>query len=334
MATLLVIGGSGFFGKSILDMFQRGKLARWNINKVIAMSRNAKRLKIETPELVQGNVELLELDITTTNSLPEADYVIHAAASTDARNYVTAGENERKNIQAGALNYCRLAKKYKNTKTLYVSSGAVYGTQPPEIKHIEESYQFRDLDDITEGKRDYAVAKRDAEGLIKEMGDEGFSVSIARCFAFVGPWLPLNQHFAIGNFIADGLAGRSINVKANHLVYRSYMYADDLIIWLMNILDNSSLDCPIYNVGSDEEISIFDLAEKIASYFNVCTVIGKIDKKKEDRYLPSVNKAKDILRLDRKFDITSSINETIISIYNIDKNILKGSSHFEPKKDN
>jgi len=140
MATLLVIGGSGFFGKSILDMFQRGKLARWNIDKVIAMSRNAKRLKIETPELVQGNVDLLELDITTTNSLPEADYVIHAAASTDARNYLTTGENERKNIQAGTLNYYRLAKKYKNTKTLYVSSGAVYGTQPPEIKQIEESY--------------------------------------------------------------------------------------------------------------------------------------------------------------------------------------------------
>jgi dTDP-glucose 4,6-dehydratase len=82
-------------------MFQRGKLARWNIDKIIAMSRNAKRLKIETPELVQGNVDLLEFDITTTNFLPEADYVIHAAASTDTRNYVIAGAKDRKNIQDG-----------------------------------------------------------------------------------------------------------------------------------------------------------------------------------------------------------------------------------------
>ena len=79
MSTLLVIGGSGFFGKSILDMFQRGGLAQWNVDKVIAMSRNAKRLKIETPELVKGNVDLVELDITSTKYLPEADYVIHAA---------------------------------------------------------------------------------------------------------------------------------------------------------------------------------------------------------------------------------------------------------------
>ena len=319
MATLLVIGGSGFFGKSILDMFQRGGLAQWNVDKVIAMSRNAKRLQIETPELVKGNVDLVELDITTTKYLPEADYVIHAAASTDARNYLRAGEKEHENIQAGTLNYCRLVRNNKNTKTLYVSSGAVYGTQPPEISHIEESYCFKDPNDIPEGKRDYAVAKRDAEELIKELGKEGFSVSIARCFAFIGPWLPRDQHFAIGNFIADGLAGNPIKVKANHLVSRSYMYADDLVVWLMTVLDSSKSDCPIYNVGSDEEISIFDLADKIASYFNVNLIIGNIDKTILDRYLPNVNKAKEILKLNRRFNLNSSINETITSIYNRNK---------------
>jgi dTDP-glucose 4,6-dehydratase len=311
MATLLVIGGSGFFGKSILDMFQRGKLARWNIDKVIAISRNAKRLKIETPELVQGNVDILELDITIANSLPEADYVIHAAASTDARNYVTAGEKERKNIQAGTLNYCRLAKKYKNTKTLYVSSGAVYGTQPPEIMQIEESYQVRDPNDIPEGKRDYVIAKRDAEELIKEMGDEGFSVSIARCFAFVGPWLPLNQHFAIGNFIADGLAGRSIKVKANHLVYRSYMFADDLVNWMIGILVNANSNCPIFNLGSDEEISMGELADKIATFFKVNVDAENIINEKIDRYIPSVEKAFEELGLTCEYDLDQAIQKTL-----------------------
>ncbi|NQV75650.1 MAG: NAD(P)-dependent oxidoreductase [Bacteroidetes bacterium] len=315
MATLLVIGCSGFFGKSILHMFQRGGLARWNVGKVIAISRRAKRLKIDVPELVQGNVELVELDITTTNYLPEADYVIHAAASTDARNYLNSGEKERENIQAGVLNYCRLVRNNKNTKALYVSSGAVYGTQPPETIHINESYKFSDPNDIPVGKRDYVVAKRAAEELIKELGDQGLKVSIARCFSFVGPWLPRDQHFAVGNFIADGIAGRSIRVKANHVVYRSYMYADDLVVWLMSILESSSTDCPIYNVGSDEEISLFDLADKIASYFNVPSIIGKINNKKVDRYLPSVNKARKNLQLDIKFDLNSSINESIIAMY-------------------
>jgi nucleoside-diphosphate-sugar epimerase len=311
MATLLVIGGSGFFGKSILDMFQRGKLKRWNIDKVIAMSRNATRLKIETPELVQGNVDLLELDITTTNSLPEADYIIHAAASADAKNYLTAGEKERKNILAGTLNYCRLAKKYKNIKTLYVSSGAVYGTQPPKINYIEESYQFRDPNDIPERKRDYAAAKRDAEELIKEMGCEGFSVSIARCFAFVGPWLPLNQHFAIGNFIRDGLLSEFIEVNASQSVYRSYMYADDLVEWLLEIVDHSSNSCPIYNVGSDQSILIDELAKKIGIYFRKDVKFNYLREAHEDRYVPSVKKAKNELNLQIKINLDEAISETV-----------------------
>jgi dTDP-glucose 4,6-dehydratase len=275
------------------------------------MSRNAKRLKIETPELVQGNVDLLELDITTTNSLPEADYVIHAAASTDARNYVTAGENERKNIQAGTLNYCRLAKKNKNTKTLYVSSGAVYGTQPSEIKHIDESYQFRDPNDIPEGKRDYAVAKRDAEELIKKMGDEGFSVSIARCFAFVGPWLPLNQHFAIGNFIRDGLLSEFIEVNTSQPVYRSYMYADDLVEWLLMIVDNSSNACPIYNVGSNQSILIDELAQKVGIYFKKNVKFKHDRVKGEDLYVPCIDKASRELDLQNKINLDEAISKTV-----------------------
>ncbi|CAM8366427.1 WcaG Nucleoside-diphosphate-sugar epimerases [Candidatus Methylopumilus planktonicus] len=314
MATLLVIGGSGFFGKSILDMFQRGGLAHWNVDKVIAMSRNAKRLQIETPELVKGNVDLVELDITTTKYLPEADYVIHAAASTDARNYLSAGEKERENIQAGTLNYCRLVRNNKNTKTLYVSSGAIYGTQPPEISHIEESYCFKDPNDIPEGKQDYAVAKRDAEELIKELGKEGFSVSIARCFAFIGKFLPRDQHFAIGNFIADGLARKSIKVKANHLVYRSYMYADDLVEWLMTIVNNASPTCPIYNVGSDQEVLINDLAHIVGNIFGVMVQESSLNLNYIDRYLPSIKKAKLNLNLDIKFNLESALTETIKKI--------------------
>jgi nucleoside-diphosphate-sugar epimerase len=311
MSTLLVIGGSGFFGKSILDMFQRGGLAQWNVDKVIAMSRNAKRLQIETPELVKGNVDLVELDITTANYLPEADYVIHAAASADARNYLSAGEKERKNIQAGTLNYCRLVRNNKNIKTLYVSSGAVYGTQPPEICHIEESYCFKDPNDIPEGKRDYAVAKRDAEELIKELGKEGFSVSIARCFAFVGPWLPLNQHFAIGNFIRDGLLSEFIEVNTAQPVYRSYMYADDLVEWLLKIVDHSSNSCPTYNVGSDQSISIDELAQKVGIYFRKNVKFKHARTKGEDRYVPCTEKANRDLNLQNKINLDEAISKTV-----------------------
>ncbi len=317
MSTLLIIGGSGFFGKSILDMFQRGGLAHWNVDKVIAVSRNAKQMEIEVPELVKGNVDLIELDIASTSYLPEADYVIHAATSADARNYMTAGKNERENIQAGILNYCHLVRKInRNTKLLYISSGAIYGTQPPEISHIKETYLFKDASDIPEGKRDYTIAKREAEELIKKLGDDGFNVSVARCFSFVGKYLPRDQHFAIGNFIEDVINKRIIVVKAKHKVYRSYMYADDLVEWMMTILDHASPDCPIFNVGSDQPILLRYIADEISKRYHLQVKIAEELDNKLDHYIPSIEKAKAQLSLQLKFDTFTSIEETIKRISN------------------
>lgn len=245
MSTLLIIGGTGFFGKSILDSFNRGGLEKWGIERVIAMSRNTESLGKEAPQLISSKLELYSADITKTTTLPAADIVIHAAASTDAARYISCPLQEQENIHAGTDNYCKLAKTFHaESKILYVSSGAVYGKQPACMTHIPEEYSASDLSELPGGKRDYALAKRDAEKAIKNLGQQGLSVSIARCFAFAGPWLPRNQHFAIGNFIEDGLQGRPITVKARKEVYRSYMYADDLVEWMMTIALHASPECP------------------------------------------------------------------------------------------
>lgn len=317
MASLLVIGGTGFFGKSILDFFQREGLNAWNIDRVIVMSRNAERLKSEAPSLLSANIELFSADISHTDYLPQADFVIHAAASSDARNYLARPLEERKNIQAGVLNYCRLAKIFHpNSKIIFVSSGAVYGTQPEYLERIPENYSFSDPNDIPEGKRDYACAKRDAELAIQQLGEDGLSVSIARCFAFVGPWLPLDQHFAIGNFIADSLANRPITVKAQHKVYRSYMYVDDLVEWMMTIADHSSPQCPTFNVGSDEAILMGELAQIVAYGFGQNVNVPPIIDTRVDRYIPAIFKICDELGVELKYDLPSAIAATIRAIRN------------------
>ena len=311
MKTLLVIGGSGFFGKSILDAFSRNLLAPWHISKVIVMSRNANKPLQEIPDLVGQNVELYSADITNTERLPFADYVIHAAASTDVRNYLSSPEDEKKNIQAGTYHYCDLAKiHHTNSKIVYVSSGAVYGVQPPNLDQIDESF-VGDLSKMAPGKLDYAVAKQDAEKAIIDLGTAGLNVSIARCFAFVGKYLPRDQHFAIGNFIDDVINKRPIVVKANHQVYRSYMYADDLVEWLMTIADDASPKCPIYNVGSNQAVLVSDLAKLLADTYNVQAEIPLIADSKIDRYIPSIKKAKKELGLLLKYSFTESIDETI-----------------------
>ena len=315
MKTLLVIGGTGFFGKSILDAFIRGLLKPWDIAHVIVMSRNTEVLIQDAPQLISQNVTLLSADITTTNSLPYADFVIHAAASTDARNYISQPDSEKKNILAGTYNYCRLAKKFHaKSKIVYVSSGAVYGVQLPTVDKLDEISKPTNLADMDVGKQDYAAAKQDAELAITQLGLDGLNVSIARCFAFVGCWLPRDQHFAIGNFIADVIDNRPIVVKAKHQVYRSYMYADDLVEWLITIADHASPDCPTYNVGSDEVILVGDLAKELAKYYHLPADVPLISNAKIDRYIPSIKKANDKLGLYLKYSLTESINETIRKI--------------------
>lgn len=319
MATLLVIGGTGFFGKSILDFFQRGRLSPWNIDRVIAMSRNAERLASESPSLLSPAIELLSADIANTDYLPQADYVIHAAASSDARNYLVSPLKERINIQAGVLNYCKLAKCFhQNSKILYVSSGAVYGTQPENLERISENYSFIDPENVHQEKSDYTFAKRDAETAIRRLASDGLSVSIARCFSFVGPWLPLDRHFAIGNFIADGLAGKVITVNSRHRTYRSYMYADDLVECMMEIVKNSSPSCHIYNVGSDEAILIGELAQIVAHEFGQVASVPIISKTRVDRYVPENVKIRKDLGINLKYDLPSAIRETVKVIRNRD----------------
>jgi len=315
MKTLLVIGGTGFFGKSILDAFARGLLKPWDISHVIVMARNAQRLVQEAPRLISQDVTLLSADITTTDTLPYADFVIHAAASTDARNYISQPEIEKKNIQAGTYNYCRLAKTFHaKSKIVYVSSGAVYGAQSPTIDKLDELSQSNNLTDMDIVKQDYAVAKKDAEDAIAQMGIEGLNVSIARCFAFVGCWLPRDQHFAIGNFIEDVLNKRPIHVKARHPVYRSYMYADDLVEWLMTIAEHASQDCQIYNVGSDQAILVSDLALELSRIFHIPAEVSMVSGTEIDRYIPSIKKAKDELGLYLRHSLKESINNTVKQI--------------------
>jgi nucleoside-diphosphate-sugar epimerase len=314
MASLLVIGGSGFFGKSILDSYRRGQLSHWDIDRIEVIARKASNLAISNAELISKNVFLHDLDITKCAYLPVADYVIHAAASTDSKNYLSRPDVEKKNIQLGTAHFCKLAEQFlMNSKILYISSGAAYGQQPEMMSHIEEDFEFQSLATLESVKRDYAAAKRDAEGYVQNLGSKDFDVAIARCFAFIGHYLPRDQHFAIGNFIEDGLRGRVITVKAQHPVYRSYLYADDLVSWMMTIMEMASPICPIVNVGSDEAILISELAQKVADYFGVDLNIPPFKSPLTDRYVPSIQKAL-AMGCQQPLSIDDALSKTIQSI--------------------
>ena len=227
--SLLLIGGTGFFGKSILDSFKRGLLIDFNISKIIVLSRNVEQFKIDYPELCFKGVELLNGDVSIIKSIPYADFVIHAASSTNMNDYTNVSNNNGKNnIEQAIINYCKLAPYYHlQSKILYCSSGAVYGKQPLNLEKIDEEFIFQqDLNDLSSEKKNYCLGKRFAENEIINLGKSGLNVSIARCFTFSGKYLPKDQQYALGNFIGHAERGETITVKTNGVVYRSFLSAD------------------------------------------------------------------------------------------------------------
>ena len=85
------------------------------------------------------------------------------------------------------------------------------------------------------------------------------------------------------------------------------MYADDLVKWLMTLAENSNSQCPVYNVASDKEIEVKELANIVSNIFNVRIKSSENSTKHVDRYNPSVKKAADKLGLHNDLELRESI---------------------------
>ncbi len=88
------------------------------------------------------------------------------------------------------------------------------------------------------------------------------------------------------------------------------MYSDDLAYWLIKIADKSNVNCPVYNVGSDQPVELGELAKIIGKIFDKPVLI-KRKNKKVDKYIPNIGKAKKNLNLRINFNLMQSIYYTI-----------------------
>jgi dTDP-glucose 4,6-dehydratase len=311
-----VTGGTGFFGKSVLDAFQRGLLDSFGVARIIVLARQATRLHLDVPWLCGQAVELVDGDVLNLRSTFDADFVIHAAASSDARRYQADPEGEMHIIAEGTRRVCEaMAKSSGRPRLLHVSSGAVYGRQPPGLEALaEDAPLVADADPV---KQAYTQAKRQAEALVSELAaTHGVPTRIARCFAFVGNWLPRDQHFAIGNFIGAALRSEPVVVNARHPVVRSYLHADDLAVWLMRLATAPGQGCEVFNVGSDEAVTIRQLAALVAELGGVGmslpeAVPGGAEASQTDRYVPDVSKARNELGLKVTVPLRDAIQRTL-----------------------
>ena len=198
-------------------------------------------------------------------------------------------------IVTGTRNVLDFAVRVGAKRFLLTSSGGVYGAQPSTLERIPESYLG--MPDPLSADNAYSVSKRLAEHLCALYSEKhGLVTVVARCFAFVGPDLPLSAHFAIGNFIRDALDRPEIIVNGNGTPFRSYLYQDDLADWLLALLEKGR-PAQAYNVGSDEALSIAELAhlvrDLIAPGKTVCLKRNaSAETAVRNRYVPDINKVR------------------------------------------
>jgi nucleoside-diphosphate-sugar epimerase len=312
---LFITGGTGFFGRWILETFAHANDRLSLGASAVVLTRNPESFVLKAPHLATRNdLQLLQGDVRDFD-FPDGDFshVIHAGTTSSAP--VETLEMFDTIVQ-GTRNVLDFAATHGTRKFLFISSGAVYGKQPPELTHISENYHG--APDPLDPNSAYGEGKRAAELLCTLMANKyGFEAKIARCFAFVGPHLPLDAHFAIGNFIRDSLQDKSIEILGDGTPYRSYLYAADLAIWLWKILFQGK-SCQSYNVGSDLEISISELGKLVieAAGTKKAVIVHKQPAiaKAPERYVPSIDKARSQLQLQPYIDLPTSIQK-IISWY-------------------
>ena len=314
-ARIFITGGTGFIGCWLLESLRHADMRLSLGVKLTVLTRDVAAFKLKAPHLagyepfnfVQGEV--------SSFSSPEEGFthVIHAAtdasADLNANNPIAMFDT----VVEGTRRVLDFAVEKRPTKMLYLSSGAVYGQQPWEMERVSE--EWRGSPSCTDPKAAYAEGKRAAEMMCAIYGKQfALQISIARIFALLGPYLSLGIHFAAGNFIRDAMQGKPAIVQGNGLPCRSYLYAADLTVWLWHLLQRGAPNKP-YNVGSDESVSIRQLAQRTSTVLGAgdCQVLNTVDEGWNlGRYVPDTSQIAQDLGLYKTVSLDEAIRRTAL----------------------
>ena len=307
--SIFITGGTGFIGKwlvaTILDADERLGLDC----KITVLSRDPGKFLRSWPALA-GRLNWVEGDVRDFPiNKQHFDVIVHAATDVVSQGslldiFSTCLDGTRRVLE--------LARQCEARRFLLVSSGAVYGPLPLGMTHVPETY--RGGPDPLLPSSAYGEGKRVSEWLCSQASTEDFEVKIARVFALVGPHLPLDKHFAIGNFLRSAMAGEQIVIQGDGSPYRSYLYVADVAAWLWAVLINGQPG-RAYNVGAEESISILGLAERVCSILNLRMGIKTMQNIQfslgASHYVPQTRRAHQELGLASEMGLDEAIVRTV-----------------------
>jgi nucleoside-diphosphate-sugar epimerase len=312
-ARIFITGGTGYIGRWLLESIC---YANRNLDlklKAVILSRRPDIFTSKHPHLAgDPALTLVQGDVRDFTGLEgEFSHLIHAATD------VVASSTPLDMFDVtvtGTKRVLEFALQHGVSKALLLSSGAVYGRFPSDIARISEDY--RGAPDVGAPSAAYGLGKISTEWLGNAYAEQyGFSCMAARIFAQIGPYLELDAQFAAGNFIRDALLGQQLVIKGDGKSIRTYMYGTDLVVWLLAILARGDSG-RAYNVGSEHEVSILELAEIVIQTLNLDTcnirVLGhSAPGAAPDRYVPDTHRARSELNVSLMVPCQDAIRRTI-----------------------
>jgi len=316
--SIFMTGGTGLFGRWLIEsMCEANQRLGANIRATI-LTRNIGQIMAGAAKAYHNPAITLVPGDVADFAFPAAKFskIIHMAATSAQETFNGADQLAKFHMLAdGTERVLQFAAECGAEKILFTSSGVVYGACPANLQTIPETYAS--APDTTDVLSSLAQGKRAAEFLCAYYADKyQYDYTVARCFSFVGPGLPFDLHYAIGNLIGHALAGETLTIRGDGTPVRSYLYRDDLIVWLLTLLLDGKHG-RVYNVGSDTGICIKDLAYLIRDTLNpsldvnILNVDGNgVGNFARLRYVPDVRRARSELNLDVWTPLETAIRKT------------------------
>jgi dTDP-glucose 4,6-dehydratase len=237
-------------------------------------------------QVATGELEVVAWGADHAIELPSRcwDYVIHGAATTDPATFQADPTGSLRDTLGMAASVADVARASAAKRVVLISSGAVYGDQPPDLPEIPETYQGGYA---VAGGASYAEAKRESERAFRHAD---VALRIARVFSMIGPYQDLGSAFAVPHLIGQADRDGVLTLTTDGSARRSFGYATDLgaiLFWLL--LGEPRHD--VYNVGSrDGMASIADVAATIAEIFGGLEVRRSAEPGSRRDYVPQLDR--------------------------------------------
>ena len=312
-ARVLITGATGFVGSWLLETLVHASDTLGLHVRVTALVREPGAFATRFPRLAtSAAVHVLAGDVRTADlARVIPSHVVHCASAATPQLNAERPDEVVDVIEGGTARMLELAELGRGTRFLQLSSGSVYGPQPASLPLMDEAYAG--TADASDPAQRFGAAKRRAERRGEAAAALGVGFVSARVFALLGPRLPLDGPFAIGNFLGDAMAGRPIHLSGDGSPRRSWMHAADMAAWCWTLLVRGRTGAA-YNVGSEEVHSIWDAATRIAALPDPPVPLDRVRTPDPTvvpgRYVPSTRRARDEFGLECRIPFDAALRRT------------------------